>query len=276
MNNSFFGASLIAPAVEWLERDGVDPRRMTADAEQDLRRRGRHLPRERRAQYFQSVLLGQFFARWAKKHHRRPLKTLIEDSDLCGQEMRPFELALIAAGDERTFRRIIPRFVRKKIVQDAGLSIGNAEEFSGFVAENTRRMARLFLQNFKVDTPKAARKALRYLRMTAVSWYLVRRTRPIREDAPNLQAYLSKSRRMKPRTVLAVKLAYLPALLSPEERAALRDQYGLSGSIGKRMPIKDIAKLLGFANPAALSRKLYRVRDWCRRSAALPATEVAS
>lgn len=32
------------------------------------------------------------------------------------------------------------------------------------------------------------------------------------------------------------------------------------------MPIKDIARLLRYKNPACLSRKLYRVRDWCRRS----------
>ncbi|MCH7656415.1 MAG: hypothetical protein IIC95_10620, partial [Chloroflexi bacterium] len=110
--------------------------------------------------------------------------------------------AMIAAGDEKTFTKLVPRFARRKMVERMGLSVGTAEEFATFVAENTRRLANLFLKNFDAARPTAARNAVRYLQMTAVSWYLVRRTRPIRANAPNLEAYFQSSKRLRVRTVL--------------------------------------------------------------------------
>lgn len=258
--------SLVGPVVAWLQRNAADPQKLVDDAERQLCGRGRSLPRERRIQYAEKVLIGEFLSRWAKKHHGRSPKELGSDPEVFADEIRPFEFAMMAAGDEGAFKRLAPRFARKKMVEHVGLSLGTGEDFTAYVADNTLRLADLFLKNFDPSRPSAARKAVRYIQMTAVSWYLVQRTRPVRTDAPNLEAYLAQSKRINSRTALAIKLAYLPALLTPEERAALRDRYGFKGSLGPRIPIKDIARVLGYATAAALSRKLYRVRRWCRRS----------
>lgn len=258
---------LIGPVVTWMETNGLSPEKLVANAMGDLRRRNRSLPRERRAQYAVTVLLGHFFEHWAQKHRRGSVKDLFKDDQARGMELQPFELAVIAAADEKAFTKLVPSFTRTKAIEHVGLTIGTADEFSAYVANNTRRLAHLFLKNFDSSSPFAARNSVRYLQKTAISWYLVHRTRPIRADAPNLQAYLDRSKRLSGRTALAIKLAYLPALLTARERAVLRDRYDFQGSIGTRIQVKDIAHLLRYKNAAALSRKLYRVREWCRRSA---------
>jgi hypothetical protein len=202
-------------------------------------------------------------------------RELFEDPEARERELRPFEFAVIAAGDETAFRRIAPRFARKKAVEKLGLTIGGAEEFTAFVSEHTQTLANLFLQNFDPSRPAAARNSVLYVQKVAVSWYLTKRTRPIRADAPNLQSYLTGSMRLAPRTKLAIKLAYLPVLLTPDDRKALRDEYGFRGTPGRRMPVKDIAALLRYPNAEVLSRKLYRIRAWCRRNNAVR-PEVAS
>lgn len=255
--------SLVTPAIEWLQKNGADPQAMVTGALADLRRRGRSLPHKTRLLYAERVLCGQFFARWAAKHRDRALEKLFDDESFKEKELRPFELALIAVGDEKAFDKLTPRFARKKMVENVGLSLGTADEFTSYVANHTRQFATLFLKNFDSTSVGAARNAVRYLQMTAVNWYLVRRTRPIRTDSPNLEAYLDRAR-INRRSVLAVKLAYLPALLTSVERAVIRDEYGFSGGLGPRMAIQDIAELLGYKNPAALSRKLYKIRKWCR------------
>ena len=262
--------SLIGPAVTWLSENGADPRRLLDDAIEQLHRRNRPLPRDRRVQYATKVLLGEFFARWAAKHQGRAIKDILGNREQRAAEFRPFELALMAAGDEQAFKRLTPLFSRKRMVEHVGLSIGTPDGFTGFVAENTCRLAAQFLKSFDSSRPAAARNAVRYLQKTAVSWYLIRRTKPIRTDAPNLEAYLASSKRLGERTVLAVKLAYLPALLTPIERQTLKERYGFTAGIGQRLPINELAGRLGFKDPAGLSRKLYRVRAWCRRSAPPP------
>jgi AraC-like DNA-binding protein len=267
-------------AIAWMNDNGADPRRIVSDAIERLRSRGRSLPREQRVRYARQVLLGEFFARWAAKNGRKKVADLCDDKDQLAAEMHPFELALMAAADERAFKRLTPLFSRKRIVEHVGLSIGTPDDFAGFVTENTRTLAAQFLKNFDSTRPGAARNAVRYIQKTAVSWYLIRRTKPIRTDAPNLEAYLAGSKRLDERTILAVKLAYLPALLTQAELRILRERYGFTGGIGERLPINDLAARLGFKNPAVLSRKLYRVRAWCRRSAPPPpppaGTEVQS
>ncbi len=260
--------SLVTSAIEWLKRNGANPAAIIANALSDLRRRGRSLPHKTRILYAERVLLGQFFARWAAKHRGRALKRLFDDESLQVKELRPFELALIAVGDEKAFDKLTPRFARKKMVEKLGLSLGTADGFTSYVAHNTRHLATLFLKNFDTTRKGAARNAVRYLQMTAVNWYLLHRTLPIRTDAPNLEAYLDRAR-LNPRSVLAVKLAYLPALLTSEERSTIRDEYGFAGGLGPRMPVRAIAKLLRYKNAAALSRKLYRIREWCRSSMAV-------
>lgn len=262
--------SLIGPAVRWLEKNGTDPRRLVNDAIEQLRRRKRALPHDRRIQYATKVLLGEFFARWAAKHRGRAVEDVFRSPKRRAAEFRPFELALIAAGDEQAFKRVAPRFVRKKMAEHGGLSIGTPDGFASFVADKTCYLAAQFLKNFDSSRPRAAQTAVGYLQKTAVSWYLIHRTKPIRKDAPNLQRYLTRSKRLGERTVLAVKLAYLPALLTPAERQVLRERYGFERGIGQRLPVKVIAQRLGFKSAAVLSRKLYRVRVWCRRSAPPP------
>jgi AraC-like DNA-binding protein len=259
-------APLTRAAVGWLRRNNTLPEELVAEAMRDLKRRGRTLPGALRVRYAARVVLGEFFARWSAKHRGRTVKSLSEDAWVREAELKPFQLAIMAAGDESAFRRITPQLARKRMAERGGMTLGTAEEFTAFVAENTELLADRFLENFDSTRPDAAHKAVRYLQKTAVSYYLVRRTRPIREDAPNLMDYLRGSPRLSPRTVLAVKLAYLPMLLTHEDRQTLRQEYACEGSLARRMPIKEIARVLGYKNAAALSRKLYRIRDWCRRS----------
>lgn len=260
-------APLARPAVGWLKRNGADPNQLVTDAIRDLWRRGRSLPRERRTRYALKVVLGEFLARWAKKHHGRSVSDFT-DEEVRETELKPFACALIALTEEREFAGLTSKFVRKRIVEHMGLSIGGPEDFSAFAMTHTDVLAERFLQNFDSSRAAAARQAVRYLQTVAVSHYLVRRTRPIRTDAPNFKEYLEQSRRLSPRTVLAIKLAYLPALLTHDEREVLREHFGFTRGIGQRLRINEISERLGYKTPAALSRKLYRVRQWCRRSMA--------
>ena len=149
------------------------------------------------------------------------------------------------------------------MLRKSGLTVGTGEEFSTYATQHAVMLCGLMLSNFQTDRRRAAKAAVTYLQMTAVSNYLVRRTRPIRSDAPNLRTYLRQSR-LSPRTKLAVKLAYLPSLLTSAEQASLLHDYDCPGPYTVLMPINKIAPLLGYQTPAALSRKLYRVRAWCR------------
>jgi hypothetical protein len=257
-------ARQLTSAIEWMERNGADPQQIVANTEKKLRHRKRFLPREQRIQYAITVLLGEFFSRWAQKNRGFSIAEMVQDAELKKNEMRPFDLALIAASDEKTFARVAPTFARTAMVKRLGLAMGTADGFPLYVMQNTLRIANLFLKKFDVTRPAASRNAVRYLQKIAVSSYLAARTKPISADAPNLLDYLEQSMRLSPRTVLAIKLAYLPTLLSPAERKILGTTY--STAVGPRLPIKRIARILGYRNPAALSRKLYRVRAWCRSS----------
>lgn len=258
-------APLARGAVGWLERHGVAPGEIVEQAMRDLSKRGRHLPRDKRTRYAERVLLGEFFTRWAEKHKGRDLQWFHRER-LHESELQPFQLALMAAGDESAFERLVPRFAKQRIAEQNGMTTGSGVEFTTFVSIHADAITERFLANFDSTRPGAAHKAVRYLQTTAVSYYLVRRTRPVQKDTPNLKRYLERSPRLNPRTVLAFKLAYLPALLTIDDRRCLRGTYGLKGNLQQRMQIQEIAAALGYKNAACLSRKLYRVREWCRRS----------
>lgn len=258
---SGFSKSLIGPAAEWLERNGANPSQLVADAERRLRERGRSLPREHLERYNERVLIGEFLHRWSKKHRGRCPRDLMSDPATQVSEMRPFELALISAGDERAFARLTRHFTRKRMAERVGIVLGTAEDFTACIAINTLHLADKFMRNFDPSRGETW-AAVRYLQLTAMSFYLSHGTSTLRAGVPNLGAYLAQSKRIHPRTALAIKLAYSPALLTSNERTALRDNYSFLGNSGRRMPIKDIALLLGYKNAAALSRKLYRVRQW--------------
>lgn len=106
---------------------------------------------------------------------------------------------------------------RVSMLEKSGLTIGKPEDFEAFATSNESGFAALLLQNFDSSRPSAARSVISYLQKTMVSSYLRRRTRPIRDDVPNLRTYLRQSK-MNERTRLAVKLAYLPELLDLYEK----------------------------------------------------------
>lgn len=257
---------LSSAALQWLMENGCSVDRMVDEALSRLRERHRYLSPEKRVLYVEKIVLAHFFVNWLNKHQGDRTSDLIEDDEIRLREFDPFQLALMAIGNEAAFHKIVPRMARKRMVERTGLCLGSADEFTAFVAETAPVLCDRFLKNFDASRKGAAGKVIRYLQVAAVSFYLVKRTRPIREDVPNLQEYLARSKRMDQRTVLAVKLAYLPAILSFEERAVLRDQYRMGSNFNRRLKIKDIAELLGYPSAATLSRKLYRVREWCRKS----------
>ena len=158
---------------------------------------------------------------------------------------------------------------RQSMARATNMDLGTPDGFSAFVASHTKRLGALLLKNFDHTRKDAAFKAVPYFHTVAVSQYLTR-TRPIQPGKSNLKEYLQQSARLDVRTRLATKIAYLPALLTSDERDILRDRFGLKGGFAMRMPIKDIAKKLKFKDAASLSRKLYRVRKWCDNSRPAP------
>jgi hypothetical protein len=217
------------------------------------------------ARYSKSVILGVCLMKFALKHQGQTVESLAKSGPPGEAEARVINLAVIAAGDGKAFTRLAPRFVRKNMVERNGVFTGSPEEFPSFVASHSELLADRFLKNFNGTRRDAAHTAVLYLQKVAVSHYLVRRTKPITTDAPNLMGYLANSKRLSARTVLAVKLAYFPATLTFKDREALRKNYGVGGSMQQKLPIKTIAAKLGYPNAATLSRKLYRARNWSRR-----------
>lgn len=252
----------IEPVVDWLRRHGVDPIDVVRGPLSKLLDKGRFLAGPERAKYAGKVLTNEFLVRWHLKHRDRA--GIPFSPQELQEELRPFELALMAIGHEKAFLRTTSRMARHSMLKHLNVTVGTGDDFAAFVAKRTTLLARKFIDNFNSARPDAALRVGSYLLTTAVSQYLVRRTRPIRTDAPGLHEYLRQARRLSPRSVLAIKLAYLPSSLTPAETMVLKRQYGLAGPFGRRIPIKDIATALGYRNPAALSRKLYRVRAWCR------------
>lgn len=258
---------LESPAA-WLCRNGGDPMRSVNDALTRLEASGRFLPPPSRDKYAAKVILGEFFVKWIEKHQgKHTLKQLKAEQELIRDELEPYLHAIIAAADERAFERVRPRMARSSMLEQAGLTTGTADDFTGFVADRVEMLGEIMLSNF--DASKAHRPdqaAVSYLCVTAVSSFLARRTKPIRSDAGDLRAYLDYSRKLSERSKLAFKLAYLPALLTPVEKDILSREYGFEGSFTFLEPIQDIAYLLGYKNPDALSRKLYRIRQWSKSS----------
>jgi|GEM_PF-6486477 len=254
---------MIASPAAWMVRNGGDPIELVNNALLYMESRKRFMPPPNRDAYAAKVILGAFFVMWLKKHQgKKTIAQLQGNSRLKLKELEPFLHAIIASSNERAFERICPRMARLSMIKKAGLSIGTPDDFEAYVTDHANMLGELMLSNFDTSRPKAAYGAVTYIQVTAVSNYLIRRTRPIRTDAPNLRTYLNYSR-LSTRSKLAVKLAYLPSMLKPFEKDILTEKYGFEGSFILLKPIKDIAELLEYKNPAALSRKLYRVRAWC-------------
>lgn len=252
----------VAPMMEWLGREGVDPIDVVRGPLSKLLERGRFLAVPERSKYAGKVLTHEFLVRWHKKHRDRSVGSFSPLEVL--DELRPFELAMMAIGNEKAFLRTTSRMARQSMLNHMNVTVGTGDDFAAFVSKQTKLLARKFIENFDSARPDATLRVGNYLLTTAVSQYLVRRTRPIRTDAPGLPEYLKRAPRLSQRSILAIKLAYLPSSLTQDETLVLKRVHGLSGPFAKRIPIKTLAAALGYRSPAALSRKLYRARAWCR------------
>jgi hypothetical protein len=251
----------LGPAVDWMKENGCDPRRIVNAVMAKLVARGRNLPVDERTKYAAKVVLGEFLARWVKKHRGSKVSDLQEDSEINEREVRPFELAMVAIGNATVFKRTLSRLARVKTLQRHGGDLGNADDFSGFVMSYSSVLAHRFLSHFDPTVKNAPAKAVKYLEVAAVSHYLHHGV-VVERDTAGVARHLRKSTRLGRRTKLAAKLVYLPSLLTEKERALLRKRYGLTGSLVMRRRVKDVAALLGYPTPNTLSRKLYRLRTW--------------
>jgi hypothetical protein len=250
-----------SPAIKWLTSNGCNPAAVVGAVIRKLLENGRHLPRDQREAYAGKVLLGEFFARWAKKHQGTTVAALQGDSKANQSEVRPFCLALMAVGTKTAFKKTLPKLARVKAVNKHGGELGNPDDYSCFVVSYGTVLAHRFLSNFNPTVTNAPSKAVKYIELTSVSHYLHAGVH-VERDTSGLSQHLRRSTRLNERTKLAAKLVYLPALLTSDERAVLRNRYQITGSLVKRMRVKDVAKRLGFPSPNTLSRKLYRVRGW--------------
>lgn len=258
-------ASELGPILEWLTENHIEPRKLVERALAVLHRAGRQLQRKHVIAYCKKTIIDEFLRRWAMKHRGEPLSRLLKDPETKSRELRPFEIALALVGDERNFERTARRFIRADMARRLRVMPPSPEGFSSFVLEKALPIAERFLKNF--DTTRKS-SAFSYLERTAVSLYLTPRAKDGKPIEPNdLDTYIRTAKRLSPKTVLALKLAYVPALLTKSERDTLRRDFGFRGNVAMRLPIKTIAERLGYANAAALSRKLYRVRKWCEDSA---------
>lgn len=250
------------PVMEWLIANDADISSIVERAKANLHRQRRNLPRPQLVKYCIKAVLNEFFRRWLIKHRGQPLSALLTDAETKKKELHPFDFAMMRVGDERTFRKIAPQFVRAGVARRLNVPLKSAEDFSAFVFDKSLPIADLFLRNFD---PSRKTSAVAYLEKTAVSLALTPPTGVEKIDRTGLESYLKHSKRLKPRTILALKLAYVPLLLTKEERRSLRTDYGFKGTLAVRLEIQTIAQRLGFPNAAALSRKLYKVCQWCER-----------
>lgn len=262
--------------IGWMEANGCDPRPLIQATLAKLLERKKYLPKERKKAYVKKVLLTEFFYRWALKHRGKTTVKELQEKELTNeQEIKPMQFALMLVGDARTFIKNLPRLAKVKAVSRYGRELGNAEEFSCFVLDHSCVLAHRFLTNFDTSIKNAQSKAVNYIGITAVSHYLRRGAHADRDDA-GITKHLRQSRRICERTRIATKLAYLPAALTEHERLVLRRDYGVTGSLARRMRIKDIAKLLGYPAPQTLSRKLYRLKGWVKNEQRLAARKEVS
>jgi hypothetical protein len=251
----------LGPAVDWMKENGCDPRRVVNAVLAKLTARRRNLPRDERLKYAAKVVLGEFLARWVKKHRGSKVSDLQEHPELNDREVRPLELAMVAIANATVFKKTLSRLARVRAVQRYGGDLGNAEDYSGFVMSYSHVLAHRFLSHFDPTVKNAPAKAVKYLEVAAVSHYLHQGV-VVERDTAGLARHLRESTRLNGRTKLAAKLVYLPSLLTEQERALLRRRYGLTGSLVMRWRVKDAAALLGYPTPNTLSRKLYRLRAW--------------
>jgi hypothetical protein len=250
--------------VKWMEENDCDPRPRIQAALAKLHERKNFLPKVRRKAYAKKLLLSEFLYRWALKHRgKSTVKELQENEATNEREVKPVQFAMMLVGDARTFVKNLPRLAKVRAVSRYGRELGNAEDFSCFVLDHSCVLAHRFLSNFDTGVKNAHTKAVNYLGITAVSHYLRRGAHAERDDA-GITKHLRESQRLCERTRLAAKLAYLPVSLTEEERQVLRREYGLQGTLARRMKIKDIAKLFGYPTAQTLSRKLYRLKGWVK------------
>lgn len=249
-------------AATWLGNQGVEVERLLATARGGLATAGRFPPLPQLCSYLKVVVIGELLVRWKAKNAHRSWKEIVEGGD--ASELKLAQRTIIATADGRSFKKTLHRLARKRQAEQLGIQLGDESDFEGFVATESEQIARKFFENFDATRRKAPLAATLYVRMTATSLFLDRRTRPVRSGA-NLFAYLKSSPRLSMRTRLALKIAYLPYphSLSKEERQYLSDTYGWRPPAGRKLAIKEIAVRMNFKSPAVLSRKLYRARKWC-------------
>lgn len=256
----------VAQAVSWLRtRWGVDAGQLAFTAKMELKKRGRHLPWQQMHRYLRAVVLGEFLARWKQKFAGRSWEQV--EKEVSKADRQALELGIMAVADWRGFRRTLPKMVRQKQAELLGIRHGDDNDFEGFVAERTIHLSKRFFEQFNASGTKASRKAVRFLQVVATRLYLDKRTRPVRDGMPDFLTYIEHSTRLSPRTKLAVKLAYFPFLLTGEEADILAKEYGWKNCNDYRPKIKEIAERLGYKNAAALSNRLYKVRQWCKSAA---------
>jgi AraC-like DNA-binding protein len=268
---------LIAGLTEWLRNNNADPVEIVDAVFAQLIKRGRYLAPDQRLRYVQQVVIGEFLLRWSKKHRGTTVDALVKSEDTKLSELQPFNWCMCLVSDERTFRKIIPRLARTRAVVGCDGSVGTADEFSTFVLDKTYQLAHRFLGHFDPTVPYAAAKAVKYIQVTAVSYYLNAALRESRNIA-TLGDHFDRSTRMSPRTKVAAKLAYMPASLTKDERLLLREKYGFDRVPVYRLRVKEVATRLGYPNASVLSRKFYRARGWIqnarKRAEARPLKEV--
>ncbi len=186
----------IEPAIAWLRRNKADPKYVIEAMLVGLQKRGRNLPSEQRLLYARKIVLGEFLARWASKHHTTSVAKLQGGNTADRDEVRTFCLTLALAADQQAFRRVLPRLARTKAVAGYGREIGNDHDFSCFAVSYGEVIAHRFLSKFNPDVSNPAAKAVNYLQVTAVSHYLHIDT-TLSRAMPSLPSHLEKSKRIE-------------------------------------------------------------------------------
>lgn len=251
---------MLVRVVEWLRSNGCDAATQVAEALRRLRERKAFLKKGPRIRYLRRVVIGAFLVLWIKKNQGKVVQRSSSKQELVSDsELKAFEQAVAAMGDEATFNRVVPRMVRRRVGSTRGVAMGSAELYTGFVVEKAKDLAEVFLKNFQPNRPKPERAAIGYLETVSVSRYLLRESRKGGSGC-RLVGYLTGKNRLLERNRLAAKLVELPVLLTFEETELLREKYGLEGSFTYRRRVKDVAKSLGYASEAVLSNNLYRIR----------------
>jgi AraC-like DNA-binding protein len=232
--------------VEWLISAGVDVSGVLKTALMEQRAAGRFLKLASHNTYQRRTVLNIFIHRVIEAIRAHPSQ----------ENYKLLQLAIILALPAAEVLRAVARFCRRSFVDH--YSVASNRDATNFVTERASHLARKLVTNLKLGTP---RSVLSYLRRVAVSHYLGRVASRLRRQKSAL-SHVEESTKIRRRTALAFKLAYLPAALTRKDLAELQREYGWAGVERCKHKIKDIAERLGFKNAATLYRKFYKIREW--------------